>query len=109
MSATVDIRTRIEKDIVAIPVQAVTIRPDSIIKKVYPDFKTKDLKKKQSECVFRIKSDNTVELVPITTGIQDDQWIHIKSGISLNDKVVIGPFNLLNKNLKHGDKIKIIK
>lgn len=109
MSATVDIRTKVEKNILAVPVQSVTTRSDSLIKIMDSTYKTTGEKKKQIECVFRLKKDNTVELVPVKTGIQDDQWIHILSGLNEGDKVVTGPFNILSKKLKPNEKVKIIE
>lgn len=109
MSATVDIRTRIEKNVLAVPLQAVVTRPDSLFKSLNIPLKEAN-KKKQVECVFRLTSDSkAVELVPVETGIQDDQWIHILKGVNENDEVVTGPFNILNKKLKNGDKIKKIE
>ncbi|MGQ9847229.1 MAG: efflux RND transporter periplasmic adaptor subunit, partial [Bacteroidales bacterium] len=109
MSATVDIRTKVEKNVLAVPVQAVVTRSDSILEKIDSTYKTNNYKKKQVECVFRLKADNTVELVPVITGIQDDQWIHILKGINEGDKVVTGPFNILSKKLKHNDKVKVLE
>ncbi len=107
MSATVDIRTRIEKNVLAVPLQAVVTRPDSLLKSLNIQAK-ETYKKKQVECVFRLTADRkSVELVPVETGIQDDQWVHVLSGINENDEVVTGPFNILSKKLKNGDKIKI--
>ncbi len=106
MSATVEIHTRTEYNVLAIPVQAVTTRPDSIFKNTDSLY---EQKKKLVECVFKVKADKTVEIARIETGIQDDQWIHIKSGINESDEVVRGPFNILSKKLKNGDKVKIIE
>ena len=109
MSATVDIRTKVEQNVLAVPVQSVTTRSDSIIKKIDSTYNVKGAKKKQIECVFRIKTDNTVELVPVNTGIQDDQWIYIINGVNEGDQIVTGPFNILSKKLKHNDKVKIVE
>jgi len=106
MSATVEIHTRTEYNVLAIPVQAVTTRPDSIFKNTDSLY---EQKKKLVECVFKVKADKTVEIARVETGIQDDQWIHIKSGINESDEVVRGPFNILSKKLKNGDKVKIIE
>jgi HlyD family secretion protein len=106
MSATVDIRTRIVQNIIAVPVQAVTTRSDSVLNKI-DTLKNKlpSVKKKQIECVFRYKPDKTVELIPVKTGVQDDTWIQIESGINIGDEVVTGPFNILTKKLKGNDPV----
>ncbi len=104
MSATVDIQTKVERNVLAVPLQAVTTRPDSLFNKS-DSLVDISKKRKQRECVFKVKTDNTVELIPVETGIQDDRWIQIKSGLMLNDEVVTGPFSLLSKKLKNGDKI----
>jgi len=107
MSATVDIKTKTEINVLAVPVQSVTTRSDSLLRNMLPNYKSTDEKKKQVECVFRLKPDNTVELIPVETGIQDDQWIHIKSGLKTGDEIVTGPFNILSKRIKHNDKVII--
>lgn len=107
MSATVDIKTKTETNVLAVPVQSVTTRSDSLLKSILPNYKSKDDKKKQVECVFRLKPDKTVELVPVETGIQDDQWIYVKSGLKEGDEIVTGPFNILSKRIKNNDKVKI--
>ncbi len=106
MSATADIHTRTERNIIAVPVQAVTTRSDSI-------FSNKDTlknittigNKKLIECVFKYKPNKTVKLVPVKTGIQDDSWIQIISGINAGDEIVTGPFNILTKKLKNNDPV----
>ncbi len=107
MSATVDIHTKTEYNVLAVPIQAVTTRPDSIFNN-RDSINTSKQKKKLIECVFKIKPNKTVELIAVETGIQDDQWIYIKHGINENDEVVKGPFNILSKKLKNNDKVKII-
>jgi HlyD family secretion protein len=43
----------------------------------------------------------------IKTGIQDDSNIEITTGLSEEDVVVIGPYNMVTKILKSGDKIQV--
>jgi HlyD family secretion protein len=45
----------------------------------------------------------------VKTGIQNDQFIEIKEGISEGSKIVIGPYEAISKKLKNGSKVKILK
>ena len=58
------------------------------------------------EVVFLIDAD-TAKMVKVEIGIQDDEFIMIKSGIKLGDKVITGPYTEVSKNLKSGDKVRI--
>lgn len=110
LSATVDIHTK--KDVgMAVPIQAVTTR------EIQDSTKNKDAKlaenvndstevkkeDKQSveECVFVYK-DGKVILKPVKTGIQDDKYIRVVSGLENGDEVVVGPFTAISKDLKDG-------
>jgi len=100
MSANVDIFTEVEENAISIPIQAVTTRPkDDAQKKEKLD--PSDLK----EVVFVVKKD-TVDMVDVTTGIQDDEFIHIKSGLKEGEKVVNGPYAAVSKELKRGSQIR---
>lgn len=100
MSANVDIFTEMEKKAVSIPIQAVTTRPkDEAAKKEKLD--PSDLK----EVVFVVQND-TVNMVDVTTGIQDDEFIHIKSGLKAGQKVVSGPYAAVSKELSKGSQVR---
>ena len=101
MSATVDIFTDKITNAKSVPIQAVTVR----------DSDTKDtlnITKEIEEVVFVIEAD-TVKKVRVKTGIQDDEFIQLIEGPDIGTKVVTGPYKILSKNLKQGDKIKIKK
>jgi HlyD family secretion protein len=62
--------------------------------------------KQLQRVVFR-KEGNKVELVPVQTGIADNNWIEIKSGVRAGDEIVSGPYSALSKDLKEGSGVKI--
>ncbi len=113
MSASVEIQTEVETNVLAIPIEAVTVRQAKDLdtaktdKKDMEDFKlsTTDSKKDEVEVVF-INVNNTASIRKVTTGIQNDKLIVITSGLQKGDKVVSGPYATVSKKLKHGDKIK---
>ena len=42
----------------------------------------------------------------VTTGIQDDTYIEVLTGLTEGDEVITGPYNTDTKMLESGDKIK---
>jgi HlyD family secretion protein len=56
--------------------------------------------------VFRKKGDK-VELVPVKTGIADNNYMEIKLGIRPDDEIVSGPYSALSKDLEEGSTVKI--
>lgn len=113
MSASVEIQTEVETNVLAIPIEAVTVRQAKDLdtaktdKKDVEDFKlsSTDSKKDEVEVVF-ININNTASIRKVTTGIQNDKLIVITSGLQKGDKVVSGPYATVSKTLKHADKIK---
>ncbi len=111
MSASVDIFTEQVEGIIAVPIQCVTVREKESNKKVAKDKSLPDdMKvsgdKEFDEVVFLMDSD-TAKMVKVETGIQDDEFIMIKSGINVGDKLISGPYSEVSKTLKSGDKVKI--
>ncbi|MEH6305369.1 efflux RND transporter periplasmic adaptor subunit [Olivibacter sp. CPCC 100613] len=112
LSATVDVLT--EKDNgLAVPIQAVTTREDANAKKDSTATATDDTKKDDGfksnvkEYVFVYDPATTkVKQVEVTTGIQDDAYIRILSGLKEGQEVVIRPFNAISKTLKDGDIVE---
>ena len=94
MTATVDIRTRRAFQVLCVPVEAVTTREDSLVKN------------KMLEVVFTAESDKA-QMHTVTTGIQDEKFIQILSGIDDIKKVIRGPFDAVSRKLSHGDDIQV--
>ena len=94
MTATVDIITAKLDNVLSVPIESITLRYDSIFDK-------------KIECVFLILDDE-VKKANVKTGIQDIDFIQIKEGLSLNQKVVSGPYDVLNLKLNSQSKIEII-
>jgi len=117
MSASVDIQTRTEKQVLSIPINAVTTRnPEDTAKAkkadkntpAPPSENTGEGKKDFKEVVFVLQKDNTVKMVEVTTGIQDDSNIEIKSGLKEGEEVISGPYTAISKTLENGKKVKVV-
>jgi len=124
MSATVDIHTKTAKNVLSVPIQAVTTRSDSAVnadkeEEKGDDYETKvvDEKKekiemnslpkdvKPQECVF-IYADGKVKIQKVKTGIQDNIAIEITEGLKEGDEIVTGPYNAVAKLLKNGMEVQ---
>ncbi len=111
MTATVDILTNQRKNAVAIPISAIVIKTDTTSgKKAYdktatPITKTKGKEDQKFECVF-VENNGEAKLRVVKTGIQDDSKIEIISGLKEGDRIITGPYNVVSKTLKSGDKIQ---
>lgn len=67
--------------------------------------KLNDKKVKQFVYLFDSKA-STVKKVEVTTGIQDDQFIIVKTGIKAGQDVVSGPYSAIQNKLKDGMKVE---
>jgi HlyD family secretion protein len=66
---------------------------------------TKKDEKPPQEYVF-IYSDGKAKMQKVTTGIQDNMYIRILTGITENDEVITAPYNAITKKLNAGTKVK---
>jgi HlyD family secretion protein len=111
LTATVDINTNNTKSL-SVPIQSVTTREEKKTTTATPDTKNKtsDNKTKISapikEYVFIYRAGKVMQ-VQVTTGIQDDTYIQILSGLKSDDEVVSAPFATISKVLK--DKMQVEK
>jgi len=104
MSASVEIQTRRENNILSVPVNAVTTRD-------YPD----SLKKKNNniddirQVVFVLnEKEKKVYIRDVKTGIQDNQYIQITSGLKEGEQVVIAPYGAIARTLKDKSRVKTV-
>jgi HlyD family secretion protein len=134
LSCTADIETNMVKDVVAVPMQAVTIRtgdsnlsPEEIEKKKQKEaardkgdnnaefvnekaekHAQKEEREKLAKVVF-LKKGSKASLVKVTTGISDDTYMEIKSGIQPGDEVISGSYSAISRKLKDGAKVSYDK
>jgi HlyD family secretion protein len=109
MSASVDINTEIQKDVLSVPIQSVTTREDE--KEEEKEGEETKVKKKEDdeeikEVVFVMSAD-TVKMVEVKTGIQDDENIEILSGLQEGEEVVDGPYSAISRKLKAGMQVRL--
>jgi HlyD family secretion protein len=59
--------------------------------------------------VVFLKSGGKAKLIKVTTGISDDSFTEIKSGIKPGDEVISGSYSAISRKLKDGAPVKIDK
>lgn len=101
LTATVDINTNHARSL-TVPIQSVTTRVQKKTPAV-PNANTQEDNKPQiaapvKEFVF-VYNAGKVKQVPVTTGIQDDTYIQVLSGLKPGDEVVSAPFSAISKTL----------
>jgi HlyD family secretion protein len=103
LTATVDIRTNQVKGL-SVPIQSVTTREekkDNGKPKTDDDSQTVKMNAPVKEYVFVYKL-GKIKQVLVTTGIQDDSYIQILTGLKPGDEVVSAPYAAISKDLKDG-------
>ncbi len=105
MSASVEILTKHQLQILSVPINAVTTRED-IEEDVENDNKKNNDQIK--EYVFVINEESKTVLKEVKTGIQDNQYIQILSGLKEGEQVIVAPFSAIARTLKKDKKVKIV-
>ncbi len=128
MSATVEIQTSSVKNVISVPIQAVTTRDDTssygveaLEKKQKSKQKSKQKEQTENdsespkkkteiglEYVFVLKDGKAV-LTPVSVGIQDNNYIQITKGLTLNNEVITGPYKVVSKTLKNKTPVKVVE
>jgi HlyD family secretion protein len=134
LSCTADIETNMVKDVVAVPMQAVTIRtgesnlsPDEIEKKKQKaadrdkgendseyvnERQEKQAQKEEHEKLAKVvflKKGSKAQMLRVTTGISDDTYMEIRSGVKPGDEVISGSYSAISRKLKDGAKVSYDK
>lgn len=112
MSTTVDIQTMTKANILTIPIQSVTTRPDSasladasLVANEADKAETTISASKLREVVF-VAAGDTAKIVYVSTGIQDNRFIEITTGLTEEDDVVVAPFSAISRRLDNGKLVK---
>jgi HlyD family secretion protein len=118
MTASVDITTDHREEIIKVPAGAVVMRPEGTgedensndkgnsgpsenKEENKPVMDEKD--KKDIDGIFIVES-SEARFVPVKTGIRDQQYVEVTSGLSESDSVITGPYRIL-RTIKHGQAI----
>ncbi len=109
MSATVDIRTTQVNNVITAPIQAVTIRTDTLSTSNEADVLEgeEDNEKEKVEVVF-VRDGDQVKMVKVETGIQNTMYIEILNGLEEGQEIVVAPYTLVSKILKDGQSIIVV-
>ncbi len=128
MSGVADIETQTATNVIAIPVQSVTVRAGSKTTEELQQQKAKDAREKSGndldvaseredarrnrdklDRVVFVRKGGTVEQRKVETGIADNTFIEVKKGITAGEEVVSGSYAAISRKLKDGAKITIEK
>lgn len=129
MSATVDIETQTVNDVVTVPIQSVTVRAEGgKTAEELQQARAKEAKERsgndlevtterqeakrtasQLQRVVFVKSGDTVKMRKVETGIADNTYIQVTSGIKAGEEVVSGTYAAISRRLKDGSKVMIEK
>ncbi len=102
MSATVDIQTRTKSGIIGVPIESVTTRTDTT--KVTSTPSDEDIR-----TIVFITDGERALAKDVKTGIQDNTYIEIISGVSDGERVISAPFSAISKKLADSSLIEIVK
>ncbi|KAB2813773.1 efflux RND transporter periplasmic adaptor subunit [Phaeocystidibacter luteus] len=107
MTASVDIRTNRKAGIITVPIEAVTVRDDTVSMSAAEKIKAKvdDSKDDPYEVVF-VPDGRKSRLVVVTTGIQDETHIEILTGLEEGQTIITGPYEAVSKSLNPDDLIE---
>jgi len=130
MSANTNIITDIRKDVLTIPIQSLTVRPEGYDKELVKNddedeedeekkYRTEKEKKEMIELVFVIQDEpaDGKEIrgkkgpfavgEPVKVGISSETHYEIISGLNEGDNVVTGSYKAISRDLKHNGFVKL--
>lgn len=113
MSCDADIKTDTRLNSLSVPIQSVTARipkKEDVIKEEEENGTNNADERKQKlkpiEVVF-IEEGNYAKMVEVKTGISDDTYMEIISGLENGQVVISGPYKAISKELEDSTKVKI--
>jgi HlyD family secretion protein len=130
MSGTVDVFTETVPSAIVVPIQAVTVRDFNNLQRVDDEDAEGDdagaevaeqeadategdengasfepVEEDLRRVVFVVR-DGKAEIAEVETGIADDTYIEIRSGLQVGDQVITGPFRALRTELRPGQTVQ---
>ncbi len=121
MTASVEIITNRKSNVLSVPLAAVTTRNPNAKSEEEEKAKKKEdgdnprvtsdkkVEKKADKIVLFVNEKGVAKMVEVKTGISDYDNIEILTGVADSAEVVTGPFLVVSKRLKEGDRIKLME
>lgn len=129
MSATVDIETETVANVVAVPIQSVTVRAEGgKTTEELAEAKAKEAKERSGndlelvkerdearrsmeklQRVVFVKNGEKVVMRQVETGITDNSHIEVKKGVKAGEEVIAGSYAAISRKLKDGSRVIIEK
>jgi HlyD family secretion protein len=124
LSTTAKITTAARSGVLAIPIQALSVRTKAQLEKdkatpgsvhaagpAQPETPSKDKdkdkdQKQDVQGVFVIRANKKAEFVPVTTGIAGTSDIEVLNGLKEGDEVITGSYKIL-RTLRSGSSVKV--
>jgi HlyD family secretion protein len=116
MTASADIQTKSKRNVISVPLNAVTTRDkegngkETKVSTSASDNNASEPASKNddvNEVVFVLQKDSKVKMVKVKTDIQDLNYIEV-SGVKVGDEVITGPYSTVSKSLKDGKLVKVV-
>ncbi|MCS7000632.1 MAG: efflux RND transporter periplasmic adaptor subunit [Bacteroidota bacterium] len=104
MTCVADIRTARRDSVLAVPIQAVTVRYDDSAPQSQPG--GTPTAKAAPQIVFVVRGDRVYKR-QVRTGISDRGYIEILSGLRAGDVVVAGPYSAITQTLQDSARVRI--
>jgi HlyD family secretion protein len=120
MTASVDIKTKTVSNVISVPIQAVTTASgmddapaedpedeggEGEAKPAEETSNKKEVKPEIEEVVY-IYDNGKAKKVAVKTGVQDNTYIQIVSGVKDGDEIIAGPYRVVSKQLKDGNEVE---
>ncbi len=113
MSCDSDILTETKQNVLAVPIQSVTARVDkskAMAAAQNPESTQQNNKASKStkpkEVVFVINN-GKAKMMEVKTGISDDTFIEVETGLKGDEEVISGPYRAISKDLEDGSKVSV--
>lgn len=115
MSCSVDIETETRTNVLAVPIQSVTVRQDETAtdQAQEENYRLQSRKAEgaakpnKPKSIVWIQKGTSVESRAVETGISDDGYIEILSGVRQGESVVSSPYQAISKQLKNGAQVVV--
>jgi len=99
MSCYAEIRTETRHNVLAVPIQAVTVRPE--------ERDTLGNTRKEPPTIVFVHENGRARRVEVETGISDRDYIEIRKGLREGQEVISGSFHAITQVLKDGMPVQV--